>query len=741
MFKLIFAFWITVLCANSYAVEFVYHPTLTMNPNGVTPLAGQVEFITDVPTKITLVIIDISGTRYVKFSEFKTSHFLPLLGVISDREYSLQVKATSVNLQSVMSKAILFSTPALPLDFPTIDVSDSIPEDMEPGLTLLDLYNGSRQSPIKGRAMVLNSSGEVVWFSSLGTNEGNVRNFIERLPNGNLRYLASRAEANYNEDTVIVSDLLGNLISSTEMIDPGVGLHHDLISTPEGTFMSLTRIKTSVDNFPTSDTDLAAPKETAYVRDEPVVEFNPDGTVVAIWPLVDLIDPTRIGYDSLRPSAAGFDSFHTNAVFYDASDDSILVSARHQDAIFKYSRASGDLIWILGNHLNWSPEFHPFLLQPTEDLFDWQYHQHAMMPTPDGTLLLFDNGNRRTSPFDGKLPLADSETSSRAVEYKIDETLMTVEKVREFVIGGSSPVFSGTRGDADWLPGTGNILATASDVSFEGGIASKDLGFGTRHTRIIEYATNPEREVFDVRLFSPEENSRIHVYRSDRIPGLYPASVETEGPLEKLQVKSAWIETDTCFEIDNDGDNLISEDSGNVPGDDDGDGQIDEDPSECAGDSYGGTPLANDGAGTYSFESGLQPKVLYSVTSTSVHFNSAAAGTAAFYNSCMPLLELDTVSAGPVAFLVYEHQDGTLQAIHDFSPGHPVMGGTISEQSTIAQLNREFLPGEVFHLYVRMREIAETTETGSSCHNIGTAATASARGVETKYAPAILSFQ
>ena len=728
------------MASNAHAVQFVIQPTLTMDPTGTTPLAGQVELSTDVPTQITLIIVDSRGTRYVKFSGFQQAHTLQLLGVLPDRQHSLQVRATDVDSRSRVSAPIFFTTPPLPDDFPTIDVATSIPEDMEPGLTLLDLYNGSRQNPIQGRAMVLDSAGDVVWYSSLGTNIGNIRNFIERLPNGNLRYLASKTELAYEFDTVVVSDMLGNVVSTTALFDPGTGLHHDLIETPDGTLMSLSRIATSVPDFPTSDTDPNAPTATADVRDEPVVEFNSDGTLAAVWPLVDLMDPVRIGFDSLRSSADGFDSFHTNAVFYDATDDSLLVSARHQDAVIKYSRSTGELIWILGNHNNWAPALQPFLLQPTGTIFDWQYHQHAMMPTPSGTVLLFDNGNHRASPFDGTIPLANSETYSRVVEYSIDEQQMTVEQVREIVIGGADPVFSGTRGDADWLPLTGNILTTASDVSFQGGIASADLGLGARHTRIIEYATDPESEVFDARLYNPDPAGRIHVYRSDRIPSLYPVSVERAGPLEPLQVEAAWVETDTCFEVDNDGDLRISEDGSSVPGDDDGDGLIDEDPAECSGGSYGGTPLDNDGAGTYNFQSEAQPKVLYSVTSALVHLNVAAAGAGAFYASCDSLLDLDTGGAGPVAFLVYEHSDGTLQAVYNFTPGHPVISGTVSDQDTTVGWNRGFLPGDVMHLYVRMQERTDVSSTGL-CYNIGAAATSSARGVETKFAPALLSIQ
>ena len=49
----------------------------------------------------------------------------------------------------------------------------------------------------------------------------------------------------------------------------------------------------------------------------------------------------------------------------------------------------------------------------------WNYAQHAPQITPQGTLLLYDNGNYRASPFDSLV--LDSANYSRAVEYRINE--------------------------------------------------------------------------------------------------------------------------------------------------------------------------------------------------------------------------------------------------------------------------------------------------------------------------------
>ena len=59
---------------------------------------------------------------------------------------------------------------------------------------------------------------------------------------------------------------------------------------------------------------------------------------------------------------------HANSIFYDASDDSIVLSFRHQDAVVKFSRESGELIWILGTHEGWKDPWKPYLLEPQASL-------------------------------------------------------------------------------------------------------------------------------------------------------------------------------------------------------------------------------------------------------------------------------------------------------------------------------------------------------------------------------------
>jgi hypothetical protein len=221
---------------------------------------------------------------------------------------------------------------------------------------------------------------------------------------------------------------------------------------------------------------------------------------------------------------------HANAVDYNPNDDSIIVSVRNQDAIIKFSRSTGNLRWILANHNNWPETLQPFLLTPVGASFEWQYHSHASMSTPSGTLLLFDNGNSRASPFDGRDRLTASENYSRAVEYEIDEDNMEVRQIWEYGSQAEPIYYAPSVGDADPMSITGNVLITFGNTNYVDGAHSNAIGMGSSHTRIVEVDhSTPADKVFEVAIYNSTYRSWLNVYRSERIPDLYPLDTDEDG--------------------------------------------------------------------------------------------------------------------------------------------------------------------------------------------------------------------
>ena len=102
------------------------------------------------------------------------------------------------------------------------------------------------------------------------------------------------------------------------------------------------------------------PLRTTNVDDNPVVEISStNAALLNAWSPLDLLDPTRVTYltyENRHGSPVGVDNEHANAIIDDTNDNSIIVSLRNQNAVFKFSRSTGQLKWILGPPALWGDE-------------------------------------------------------------------------------------------------------------------------------------------------------------------------------------------------------------------------------------------------------------------------------------------------------------------------------------------------------------------------------------------------
>ena len=263
--------------------------------------------------------------------------------------------------------------------------------------------------------------------------------------------------------------------------------------TDHGTILYLNYTNQFIANFPSSATNPRAPTETANATCGQAVEISAtDSALLNSWSLIAMLDPVRIDYLCFLLPFYGIDPEHANAIIDDTSDGSLIVSLRNQDAVVKFSRA-GQLKWILGPHENWGTEWQPFLLTPVGTPFAWNYGQHAPILTPQGTLLLYDDGNCRAEPFDR--PLADRDNYSRAAEFSINETNMEVSQVWQYSGTNHDRLYTAALGNTDWLPQTSNVLVTFGYVSYENGAHPDPIATNATIVRIKEVTHQPTPSV------------------------------------------------------------------------------------------------------------------------------------------------------------------------------------------------------------------------------------------------------
>ena len=497
------------------------------------PLAGVLSLKTDIPSRVAIAVDDGTTVWERNFYDYGTDHSVPLFGFKPGRTNEITVTVYDKYQNTFTAAAPLkFVTGDLPADFPNITLLQSDPSAMEPGYTLFvaDVFyeNGFGS---QFYAIIVDDSGEVVWYNVPPPTFD-----IRQLENGNLFVTAPASFVEFN--------LLGQTVNS--WVAPLLPLDiHEGLPTSHGTILYLNDAVESVPNFPSSVTDPNGPTFTADVLYQKVVEISmTNSEVVNAWSPIDVLDPRRASYlfnqatDGLPKP--GWDTEHSNAIVEDPRDDSLIVSMRNQNAVVKISRKTGALQWILGPHENWRDQWQPYLLKPVGSPFAWQYGQHAPILTDRGTLILYDDGNFRSSPPDPTV--TDSQNYTRAVEYSINESTMEVTQVWEY---GSTNrgewLYTGFEGNAEPEPRTGNVLIDFAAVSYVDGKAPSSLGPSVFMARFKEVTHDtPAEVVFDLavteydKLGSPAQNCTV--YRTHRIPDLYPHPVTAVADLSVSMV-------------------------------------------------------------------------------------------------------------------------------------------------------------------------------------------------------------
>jgi hypothetical protein len=412
---------------------------------------------------------------------------------------------------------------------PPLRIETCLPEKREPGMMVFNVRPGGGSDLTGGNG----------WFIGVDR-EGNFPLNLKfdhpaqdscALTNGNLMFSLTGAgsimEVTRTGELVRQWHIAGKWRDKTPpagSVEIDVPLtHHRINMFPNGNLLLMTAEVREIPNWPMNDTDPDASRGTARIVGDIILEVSPDGTVVKRWPLMDMLDINRLSYGSCSGywSQRGFpdsnDWCHANAVFYDSSDDTIMVSLRTQDCILKFSRDTGDIKWILGDPGNWRAPWLDKLLQPVGDLA-WQYHQHDCSITPTGTILCFDNGNNRATPFDAKMP--EAESYSRAVEFAVDEAALTVRQIWSYGDGGGDTPYGCFQGGAYRLPVTGNTFMNFGGICTIDGVPSSDNRKGFCRARLME--VTPEKEiVFDMWIDGGNEDPPLSLssFRSEHLPG------------------------------------------------------------------------------------------------------------------------------------------------------------------------------------------------------------------------------
>lgn len=484
-------------------LDFLTDLSITHNPSGYAPLTAELALATRRPVQVELVVEGHGGAVGDVRHRFEAGSQLvrvPVLGLYPGAENTITLRFFDAGGDPLgdTTRAVI-TPPPLP-DLPSVAI-DAAGPDAKPGMNLVS-YFGHDGEMTPQRPFIFDAEGSIRWYLDFGSHPSLSNLFydngVERLANGNL-YFGDRSTGR-----IVEMDMLGRIVRTWTM--SGYDFHHQVIEKPNGNFV------------------LTVDKQGAATVEDRVIEIDREtGQILREWDLNQSLDNTRRSWETTLADLS-VDWFHANGLAYDPSDDAIIVSGRTQGTV-KLTNGN-EVIWILAPHRGWKTagdgtDLTTRLLQPLDAAgqpitdtsvlegttnhpdFEWAWYQHAPELLPDGTLLLFDNGDNRN--------YADQELYSRAVVYRIDPDAMTVQQVWQYGKERGRDTYSRIVSDVDYHAAEDNVVFMPGAVAAGGGASGKvvEVDYGTRNV------------VFEATITPPVAPFGITFHRVERLP-LYP---------------------------------------------------------------------------------------------------------------------------------------------------------------------------------------------------------------------------
>jgi arylsulfate sulfotransferase len=422
------------------------------------------------PTDTDLVVnMDTSDLIFPE-----TGYHVPVLGLYADRENVVRILVDVLDggrVDITLKITTSLTKPDEAAWVPSIRIKTAVTELMEPGWTVAEISIEPNPNP----PIVFVDWTHTIAFDERGAIRWALR--LDLLPKGETFTLRRSITGNFltgSLDTIVEVTKLGRIMRTFHLSD--YTLNHEIVQIGSGDNCEGVPYGTRSEHF--GNILVLASKNGASTIQDHIVELDSDtGEILNEWDLAQVLDPTRMTYidaDKWDISQNG-DWLHDNGLAYSTSDESIIVSGRHQ-GVAKIRR-DGTLVWLLAPHKGWNPPQADKLLTavsathaPYADSvqlgnqaagkvstpeFDWPFGQHSPALLPSGDLLLFDNGaSRDFSGFSGSF--------SRAVVYRLDEAAMTVRQIGQFILSKSESSYCIS--NTHRLPVTGNIFIQPGGV-------------------------------------------------------------------------------------------------------------------------------------------------------------------------------------------------------------------------------------------------------------------------------------
>ncbi len=353
------------------------------------------------------------------------------------------------------------STPAAPVATPTtreIDQPATPPREFmsrldlqPPQMTVTDrgagtapglVFLGAKIEDGQNGAMILDDEGELIWFwpapGTVGTH-ADVR-VQEYLGNPVITMWEGVAKQGTGFGHLVLLDQRYEEVARVRAGNgyPGID-QHECRLTANGTVLVVIYNPVIWDLTPVGG------EEDGWTLDGVIQEIDiATGRVVFEWHALDHIALDESFSDPASNTGEPWDYVHFNAV--DPDGDSLVVSARHTNAIYRIEMASGRIFWRLNGKRS------DFAMRSGTPFA----YQHDSRVRGDGLISLFDNASANQDD--------DVDTDSRGLVLQLDEAAQTATVATEFI--HPSGILSVSQGNTQILPNGNAFIGWGSAPVF-----------------------------------------------------------------------------------------------------------------------------------------------------------------------------------------------------------------------------------------------------------------------------------
>lgn len=472
---------------QNYTLE---NPFVKVNPYKTSPLSALVVFHTSIPASVKYTVIgknnETTLTNKVNGGA-STVHKVPIVGLYADHANRVRLDVQYQN-GTTETKELTLNTDKLPANLQRAksSVSNKKADQMDIGDNKLTVMNRTTQEPF-----AVDSNGEIRWYSTLYT-----QHVVESWSQGHLMILTKKDNSKELYNSLLETDALGRVYQEYQFTPKNKRtlIHHDIVELPNHNI-------------------LATVSDGSVYGEDTIAEISHQ-----TGKIVNLIDMKRLlpksvwykykadkGAASDGSASPGHDWLHMNSIEYLPEENSLLVSNRNQDLIFKLDYRTKEFKWLYSGKKKsaWPKKYHKYLLTPEKGT-KHTGGQHALTQLPNDTgdpnkenILLYDNNIAVTNG-----PKKTSGKYSQGTQYQIDQKNKTIKQTWSYGKQLGKQNFTPVIGNAQRLD-NGNTLLT--------------FGFknGGKESNIIEVKPDGT-QVFN---FSFKHGGKKgYVYRAYRMP-------------------------------------------------------------------------------------------------------------------------------------------------------------------------------------------------------------------------------